>query len=380
MTISLLHPFTPQAVGVIEQNVARYHSQPHVKALQQLMHEHSDVRVTVDYFTPKFRVYNYSHGNIEYRFFPVDFSWHGDHKKWRKQYSKSCLKVYKNNLPDVTIINMSAHSSRFSHQLAKTIVKHGKNYIAMLGGQHYTDTPENRTYYKQAHHILVHTQLQKETMELMPMFQGCDIRVFSLGVEANLFKPAVKKEEGGTIKLLQVCRFSRLKQIELSIEAVSFLKLQGIDVSLEIIGFKSDLIYLKELKVLVKKLSLESQVKFMDAVAQNDLIEVYQNADILLMPSNHESFGMVMVEAMACGLPVVALKNSGGPEELIAHGISGLLCEESTFSRDILNLITSKTLLKSMSVNSRNRAAEKYSLAKTYEILLKSVRDALKLS
>ncbi len=43
-------------------------------------------------------------------------------------------------MPDVTIINMSGHSSKFSHQLASMIKEQGRNYVAMLGGQHYSDT------------------------------------------------------------------------------------------------------------------------------------------------------------------------------------------------------------------------------------------------
>lgn len=57
---------------------------------------------------------------------------------------------------------MSGHSSPFSFELSKVIVEKGKKYIAMLGGQHYTDFDWSREYYKNAHHILVHTHMQKE--------------------------------------------------------------------------------------------------------------------------------------------------------------------------------------------------------------------------
>src|SRR5690606_9586418 len=109
----------------------------------------------------------------------------GDHKKWKKQSSKACLKAYTKNAPHVTIINMSGHSSKFSYQLSKVILKQNKQYIAMLGGRHYSAVDWLRDYYQKAHHILVHTQLQKQEMQTMSLFKGCDIRVMPLGVDTN---------------------------------------------------------------------------------------------------------------------------------------------------------------------------------------------------
>ena len=171
MKVTILHPFTPKAAGVVEKSVATYHSQPHLKAMQALVEE-KEVEARIEYFTPKFKAYNYKFGKVQYQFYPVDFKWNGDHKKWKKQDSKSCLEAYHREAPDVTIINMSGHSSSFSHQLAKELRRQHKPYIPMLGGQHYSDTPENQEYYQHAHHILVHTSLQKKEMERMNMFAG----------------------------------------------------------------------------------------------------------------------------------------------------------------------------------------------------------------
>src|SRR5690606_6102036 len=150
--ITILHPFTPQAAGVVEASVPQYHSQPHAKALMALVSE--GYACTMAYFTPKWFGYSKKVKNLDYCFYPVNFTLNGDHKKWKKQGSKACLKAYTKNAPDVTIINMSGHSSKFSYQLSKVILKQNKQYIAMLGGQHYTDNEMYREYYKKAHHIL----------------------------------------------------------------------------------------------------------------------------------------------------------------------------------------------------------------------------------
>src|SRR5690606_33439368 len=160
---------------------------------------------TMEYLTPKWFGYTQKLENIHYRFYSVSFALNGDHKKWKKQCSNACLKAYTKNAPDVTIINMSGHSSKFSYQLSKVILKQNKQYIAMLGGQHYTDNEMYREYYKKAHHILVHTHLQKESMKQMDMFKNLDIRVFPLGVDCEVFKPN-NKSFSKDIKLLYVGR------------------------------------------------------------------------------------------------------------------------------------------------------------------------------
>ena len=101
---------------------------------------------SIEYFTSKCKQYFFIFNKIQYVFYPVDFKWNGDHKKWKKQVSIKCLKEYIKNTPDVTIINMSGHSSPFSYELSKIILEKGKSYIAMLGGQHYTENDRNREY------------------------------------------------------------------------------------------------------------------------------------------------------------------------------------------------------------------------------------------
>ena len=56
-------------------------------------------------------------------------------------------------MPDIVYINMSGHSSPFSHKLGKLILSKGSKYVAMLGGQHYSTTIENIEYYKKSLNI-----------------------------------------------------------------------------------------------------------------------------------------------------------------------------------------------------------------------------------
>ena len=71
--------------------------------------------------------------------------------------------------------------------------------------------------------------------------------------------------------------------------------------------------------------SLRNRIRFRGKQAHGDLAEIYRQADVLIQPSVwHEAFGLPVAEAMASGLPVIA-SASGGLQDLVAHGASGLL-------------------------------------------------------
>lgn len=375
MQVSILHPFTPRAAGVVEKSVPTYHSQPHLKAMEMYAAQ-TDTECRMEYFTPKRKQYTFTFKKIPYVFYPVDFKWNGDHKKWKKQFSKKCLKDYSVNTPDVTIINMSGHSSPFSHTLAKIILQHKKQYIAMLGGQHYTDTVGNREYYMNANHLLVHTNLQKRAMEQMDMFKNLDIRIFPLGVDCGVFKPIAKKNQ--VPKLLYVGRIVEWKRIHLAIEALSKLKENGFpEASLKIIGPVSSQAYLETLKGIVINKGLEADVAFLGHKEHSELPTYFQEADLFVLPSDKETFGMVMIEAMACGTPVAGMDCPGGPADVITHLENGLLTTPENYSQTILEYFVNRERVIEIEKNAREKVLSEYSIQATFKVLEESINSAL---
>lgn len=375
MKISILHPFTAEAVGLGEKDLIKMHSQPHFQALKYLAQKKS-YTCYLDYFTSKRRYCERIQDGIIYRFFPVNFKFNGDHRKWRKQESTKCLKYYKRETPEVTIINMSGHSSPFSFEISEVIRKNKKEYIAMLGGQHYSDNKRNRDYYKNAHHILVHTYSQKKIMQKMDLFKETDIRVFPLGVDCTIFKPDFKKSESPN--LLYVGRIMELKRIHLALEALKKLVETGFPKAhLNIIGPVSSNIYFDHLKELVLKFQIQKNVSFLGEMEQLDLVNHYQSADLLMLPSKSESFGMVIVEAMACGTPVAAIYSSGGPEDIIEHGKDGILASPEDYGEAVLKFFNEKESASRMSKRARERVEENYSINNSYKTMEESVYSAI---
>jgi len=372
MKISILHPFSPKSAGVVENSVQQYHSQPHVAALKKLIslgHE-----CTIDYFTDKLFGYELKSDNLLWRFFRLDFKINGDHKKWKKQQSKSCLTYYRTNMPDIVYINMSGHSSPFSHKLGKLILNKGSKYVAMLGGQHYSTTAGNIEYYKHASQIIVHTELQKADMLQMDMFSNSDIRVYPLGVDCDHFKPNNTKVNTDP-SLLYIGRIVEWKRVHICIETVIALKNQGFkNTVLNIVGPIASESYYQKLKELIKANSLENNVFFLGYKDYNELPNYYINADVFLLPSDKETFGMVMIEAMACGTPVAGINCPGGPADVIENNIDGIICAVEEYPNIIVEYFKDKDLQIQMSTNARNKVLEKYSLDITNEVILNSVK------
>ena len=374
-TITLLHPFSAKAIGLRERDILFSHSKPHEKALLKLQEE--GYRVSISYFTGSIFPFAKKVNGIKKLFWPITKPFIINRHGWRKQHSlfHYCNSFF--NIPDLTIINMSGHGSAYCFKLAKMLVQKGKPYIAMIGGIHISDEFQAQIYYQKAHHLIVHTEVQKKQLLQNEIFKNLNIQVMSLGIDTSVFTP--KNKTSDTIELLFVGRISRLKQIELCLESMAYLlKNQNKIVNLTIVGPVSDETYFSELQLFAKQLEVEENVNFVGSVEQKYLVPYYQKANLLLLPSAHESFGMVMVEAMACGTPVAALKGSGGPDEIIVDNLNGILTSKEKYTKRVLEYFQNKEIELRLSENARMVAQEKWSISQTEAALRNSVNQVFR--
>jgi glycosyltransferase involved in cell wall biosynthesis len=89
--------------------------------------------------------------------------------------------------------------------------------------------------------------------------------------------------------------------------------------------------------------------------------EEYLKSSILVQPSRTEGFGLVLVEAMACGLPVVSFDCENGPRSIISDGENGFLVplfDIELFANRIMQLIASQDLRKSMGEKGRKKSQQ----------------------
>lgn len=119
---------------------------------------------------------------------------------------------------------------------------------------------------------------------------------------------------------LVVGRLAASKHVDLAIQTAVEM-----NINLKVVGSGKGLDYLKSLA----GDSLNKKIEFLGGVSDEELYELYENAVALLYPAEDEDFGMVPIEAMGHGVPVVGHK-SGGPLETIKEGMNGFAFEEFT--------------------------------------------------
>ncbi|MCX6817010.1 MAG: glycosyltransferase [Candidatus Beckwithbacteria bacterium] len=154
------------------------------------------------------------------------------------------------------------------------------------------------------------------------------IRVIAPGVDIKLFHPIAREKALKFIKepetskiILFVGRVEPLKGVDVLMYALKIClkKRPTVNFRLLIVGGNNRSRYfnckeLKRLKSLQETLGLGSIVKFVSQQKQKELPFYYNAADLVVMPSYYETFGMTALEAMACGAPVITTDTSGASE------------------------------------------------------------------
>jgi glycosyltransferase involved in cell wall biosynthesis len=133
------------------------------------------------------------------------------------------------------------------------------------------------------------------------------------GVNLNSFRQAEKKDK--IFRIIFVGNISLRKGIHYLLESVCDLKLKNFELIL--IGNISD-----DAKYVLKR--YEGYYKHLGNINHHDLYKLHSNSSVFILPSIEEGLAMVIAEAMACGLPVIVTKNTGG-EEIVRNGIDGFI-------------------------------------------------------
>jgi glycosyltransferase involved in cell wall biosynthesis len=152
-------------------------------------------------------------------------------------------------------------------------------------------------------------------------------------VDAEQFKPNTAKRielrnrlriEKDCYAILFVGRLEKPKGAGYLLRSIPFLKSRDLNFHIYLAGDGS---FKKHFKNYVARNRFETQVTFLGQVSHNELPLYYNMADILVLPSEMEGIPMVILEALACGTPVVA-SNVGGIPDLIVNGTNGIISDD----------------------------------------------------
>lgn len=131
--------------------------------------------------------------------------------------------------------------------------------------------------------------------------------------DVSRFSYVPREPHGGPVRLVSVGRLSPEKGHDLLVRAVAELVSGGMDVELAIVGDGPER---SRLEQLAETLGVRASIRFEGTVLGDELGAHLARADLFVLPSRSEGFGVVLIEALATGLPVVATR-SGGPEDIV---------------------------------------------------------------
>jgi colanic acid/amylovoran biosynthesis glycosyltransferase len=214
---------------------------------------------------------------------------------------------------------------------------------------------------------------RSQLMVLVEPEQWAKIHVVRCGVDTRAFRPASppngspgRREPApdGPLRLLAVGRLVAVKGHVILLEASALARAQGTPLTLTLVG---DGPLRRSLARVAAQLGLEEQVHFAGALGQHEIALCYHRADVLCLPSLREGIPVVLMEAMACALPVIATRITGIPE-LVEDERSGLLVapgRPEALARAIVRLAGDPPLRRRLAHNGRLKVQEEYELARS---------------
>lgn len=213
------------------------------------------------------------------------------------------------------------------------------------------------------------------------------IHILSTGIDLKMFKKSDKNRLALRKKLkispekkalIFVGRMGKEKNVAFLLNAMNKILKKRQDIVLLMIG---DGPYLANLQKMAEKLGLKGNIVFTKTIPHQEIPAYYQAADIFVFSSLTETQGIVVLEAIACGLPVVALEDSAF-QGIIIDNKNGFLVKKAlptTFAKKVLELTNNPSLCKKFAQVSQ-KIVSNFSEEKQAEKLLAIYKNLLKIS
>lgn len=185
-----------------------------------------------------------------------------------------------------------------------------------------------------------------------------DMNVAYLGIDLNMWGKRtdlnLKEKYNCDFLVIIVARLVKIKGLEYLIHSVPDV-IKEVNAKFIILGEGENEGYLKKLS---HRLGMDKSVIFCGSISNRELVTYYHEADLFVLPSLHESFGLVFLEAMACGLPIVSTDVGAIPEVVGDAGILVRPKDATALSKAILKILKNEGRRKELTQNGKRRVEE----------------------
>lgn len=216
------------------------------------------------------------------------------------------------------LIQLQSIWERSYHQVIKIARKHDIPYIITPRGMLEPWSLSQKKWKKKLAMMLyqmkdlqkaacIFTTAEMETRHVRDLGIKTPCSVIPNGIETEGY-PCRKTVEGVKKQILFLSRIHVKKGIELLIEAFANLYRDFVDWSVVIVG-NGEPNYIESLKLKVERLGMQDSINILPPVFGTAKVRLYQESSLFCLPSYSENFGMVIAEAMSCGVPVITTTN-----------------------------------------------------------------------
>ena len=234
---------------------------------------------------------------------------------------------------------------------------------------------QQRRQFLRAHNVTaLSNHLSNYLNETLQLSDGIDSLPY--GIDTRAFSPNSHSAQSPPV-LLTVGRLERRKGVDVLLRAMPEVWRRFPDVQVRLVGGEGDLSRSDLLQMVPA--DKRKQIVFPGFLHRDQLVTEYQHATIYVAPTQYETFGYTVLEAMACGRPVVSTRVGAIPE-LVEDGETGLLApwnDHVALSEAILDLLSDPARAVRMGSAGRAKALKFFSLEKIVQRNLDSYRQAL---
>jgi glycosyltransferase involved in cell wall biosynthesis len=216
-----------------------------------------------------------------------------------------------------------------------------------------------------AKHILTNSYFSRESILRS---YGRNSFVSYLGVDTEIFKPlGIPKEDF----VLSVGRLLPRKGFDFIVSSLGTIDAK-IRPRLIVVSDEVDIHFKNSLEQLAQRIGVELRIESL--IADDELVALYNKAKLVLYAPYLEPFGLVPLEAMACGTPVVAVKE-GGVRESVMHDKTGILTQrdENMFAHAVMDLLANEGKIREMSHNAIECIEEYWTVEKAGKRLMRHI-------